>query len=196
MSDTPLFPVTVVGSWPRPPWLIDGLRKRQSGERSIEGVNASADEGVLAAVKYQEDAGVDILSDGEQRRDNFYSFVVEKLEGVNLMTVAQLLNHVKDRARFEETLRALDVPAFAMKSPVATGQVKAKSGLATDELQFLKAHTKRQTKIPLPGPYMLTKSSSFPGLSDSVYPSVEDLGDEVSKILRDRKSTRLNSSHT
>src|SRR5216684_2464288 len=100
------------------------------------------------------------------------------------MTVAQLLNHVKDRARFEETLRALDVPAFAMKSPVATGRVKAKIGLATDELQFLKAHTKHQTKVPLPGPYMLTKSSWFPGLSDKVYPNVEDLGVEVSKLLR------------
>ncbi len=184
MSDTSLFPVTVVGSWPRPPWLIGGLRKRQAGELSFEEFNDSADDAVLAAVKYQEDAGVDILSDGEQRRDNFYSFVVEKLEGVNLMTVAQLLNHVKDRARFEETLRALDVPAFAMKSPVATGRVKAKIGLATDELQFLKAHTKRETKVPLPGPYMLTKSSWFPGLSDKVYPNVEDLGVEVSKLLR------------
>src|SRR5712691_13104312 len=184
MSDTSLFPVTVVGSWPRPPWLIGGLRKRQAGELSFEEFNASADDAVLAAVKYQEDAGVDILSDGEQRRDNFYSFVVEKLEGVNLMTVAQLLSHVKDRARFEETLRALDVPAFAMKSPVATGQIKAKRGLATDELQFLEAHTKRKIKVPLPGPYMLTKSSWFPGLSDKVYPSVEDLGVEVSKLLR------------
>ncbi len=101
------------------------MRKRQAGELSFEEFNASADDAVLAAVKYQEDAGVDILSDGEQRRDNFYSFVVEKLEGVNLMTVAQLLNHVKDRARFEETLRALDVPAFAMKSPVATGTLHA-----------------------------------------------------------------------
>src|SRR5260370_34474198 len=114
MSDTPLFPVTVVGSWPRPPWLIDGLRKRQTGKLSFEEFNASADEAVLAAVKYQEDAGVDILSAGEQRRDNFYSFVVEELEGDNQMTVAQLLNHVNDRASFEETLRALDVPAFGM----------------------------------------------------------------------------------
>jgi len=184
MSDTSLFPVTVVGSWPRPPWLIAFLRKRQAGDLSFEEFNASADDAVLASVKYQEDAGVDIVSDGEQRRDNFYSFVVEKLEGVQLMTVAQLLNHVKDRARFEETLRALDVPAFAMKSPVATGPVRAKSGLAADELQFLKAHTKRETKVPLPGPYMLTKSSWFPGLSDNVYPNVEDLGVEVSKILR------------
>src|SRR6266852_7973696 len=101
----PLFPVTVVGSWPRPPWLIQALRKRQSGESSFEDFNAVADDAVLASVKYQEDAGVDIVSDGEQRRDNFYSFVVEKVSGIRLMKVSELLDYSKDRARFEETLR-------------------------------------------------------------------------------------------
>jgi 5-methyltetrahydropteroyltriglutamate--homocysteine methyltransferase len=184
MDDSSLFPVTVVGSWPRPPWLIQALRKRQAGESTFEEFNAVADEAVLASVKQQEDAGVDIVSDGEQRRDNFYSFVVEKLEGIKLMTVAQLLDFVKDRASFEESLRALDVPAFAMKSPVAIGQVRAREYLALDELKFLKEHTGRKTKIPLPGPYMLTRSSWFPGLSDKAYPEIEDLGREVSGILR------------
>jgi 5-methyltetrahydropteroyltriglutamate--homocysteine methyltransferase len=100
------------------------------------------------------------------------------------MTVAQLLDFVKDRASFEESLRALDVPAFAMKSPVAVGQVHARDSLALDELKFLKEHTDRKTKIPLPGPYMLTRSSWFPGLSDTAYPEIEDLGREVSGILR------------
>jgi 5-methyltetrahydropteroyltriglutamate--homocysteine methyltransferase len=184
MDDSSLFPVTVVGSWPRPPWLIQALRKRQAGESSFEEFNAVADDAVLASVKQQEDAGVDIVSDGEQRRDNFYSFVVEKLDGIKLMTVAQLLDFVKDRARFEESLRALDVPAFAMKSPVAVGQVHARGSLALDELKFLKEHTDRKTKIPLPGPYMLTRSSWFPGLSDKAYPEIEDLGRQVSGILR------------
>jgi 5-methyltetrahydropteroyltriglutamate--homocysteine methyltransferase len=120
MDDSSLFPVTVVGSWPRPPWLIQALRKRQAGESSFQEFNAVADDAVLSSVKQQEDAGVDIVSDGEQRRDNFYSFVVEKLDGIKLMTVAQLLDFVKDRASFEESLRALDVPAFAMKSPVGS----------------------------------------------------------------------------
>jgi 5-methyltetrahydropteroyltriglutamate--homocysteine methyltransferase len=184
MDDSSLFPVTVVGSWPRPPWLIQALRKRQAGESSFEEFNAVADDAVLASVKQQEDAGVDIVSDGEQRRDNFYSFVVEKLDGIKLMTVAQLLDFVKDRASFEESLRALDVPAFAMKSPVAVGQLQARDSLALDELKFLKEHTRRMTKIPLPGPYMLTRSSWFPGLSDKAYPEIEDLGREVSGILR------------
>jgi len=184
MNDSSLFPVTVVGSWPRPPWLIQALRKRQAGESSFEEFNTVADDAVLASVKQQEDAGVDIVSDGEQRRDNFYSFVVEKLDGIKLMTVAQLLDFVKDRASFEESLRALDVPAFAMKSPVAVGQVHARDSLALDELRFLKEHTQRKTKIPLPGPYMLTRSSWFPGLSDKAYPEIEDLGREISGILR------------
>jgi 5-methyltetrahydropteroyltriglutamate--homocysteine methyltransferase len=184
MDDSSLFPVTVVGSWPRPPWLIQALRKRQAGESSFQEFNAVADDAVLSSVKQQEDAGVDIVSDGEQRRDNFYSFVVEKLDGIKLMTVAQLLDFVKDRASFEESLRALDVPAFAMKSPVAIGQVRARDDLALDELKFLKEHTDRKTKIPLPGPYMLTRSSWFPGLSDKAYPEIEDLGREVSGILR------------
>ena len=180
-----LYPVTVVGSWPRPSWLIEALRRREEGQLSFEEFNAVADDAVLAAVKYQEDAGLDIVSDGEQRRDNFYSFVVEKLDGIKLMTVAQLLDHVNDRASFEETLRALDVPAFAMRSPVAIGEVRKKKDLAGDELGFLKAHTDRRIKIPLPGPYMLTRSSWFPGLSDSAYPSIEDLGSVVSTLLRE-----------
>lgn len=183
MDKTPRFPVTVVGSWPRPLALIQALRKRQAGEISFEEFNRVADNAVVSAISHQEEAGVDIVSDGEQRRDNFYSFVVEKLDGIKLMTLAQLLDFMKDRASFEESLRALDVPAFAMKSPVAVDRVTEKESLALDELKFLKEHTKRKTKIPLPGPYMLTRSSWFPGLSDKAYPEIEDLGREISQIL-------------
>jgi len=68
-----LYPVTVVRNWPRPSWLIDALRRREEGRLSFEEFNTVADDPVLAAVKYQEDAGMDIVGDGEQRRDNFYS---------------------------------------------------------------------------------------------------------------------------
>src|SRR5215472_2348885 len=144
-----LFPVTVVGSWPRPASLLQALRKRQSGDLSFEEFNKFADGAVLDAVKLQEDAGVDIITDGEQRRDNFYSFVVEKLEGVKLMTLSQLLDFVKDRASFEETLRALDVPSFAMKSPVAVDKIRPKAKLAVDEVDFLKANTRKKIKVPI-----------------------------------------------
>ena len=185
MADLPLFPVTVVGSWPRPPELIQALRRRQADEISEDEFNVVADQSVLEALKYQEAAGTDIISDGEQRRDNFYSYVVGKIAGMQLMKVSELLDYAKDRARLEEQLRALDVPAFAIKSPIVTDKISAKKGLSLDELAFLKNHTDRAIKIPLPGPYMLTRSSWFEGLSDKIYPSPEDLARDVVTILRE-----------
>ena len=185
MAQTKLFPVTTVGSWTRPEWLIHALRRRQAEEITADEFNRIADDAVLAAIKYQEDAGVDIVSDGETRRDNFYSFVVEKLGGMKLMKLSQLLDYIKDRAGFEEILRGLDVPAFAIKSPIAIDRVREREeGIAQDEAQFLLAHTDRQTKMPIPGPYLLTRSSWFEGLSDQTYPSREDLAKDVVRILR------------
>src|SRR3984885_10255783 len=185
MAQTKLFPVTTVGSWTRPEWLIHALRRRQNDEITADEFNRIADDAVLAAIKYQEDAGVDIGSDGETRRDNFYSFVVEKLSGMRLMKLSQLLDYIKDRAGFEEILRGLDVPAFAIKSPIAIDRVREREeGIAQDEAQFLLAHTTRQTKMPIPGPYLLTRSSWFEGLSDKTYPSREDLAKDVVRILR------------
>ncbi len=164
MANEKLFPVTVVGSWTRPEWLVHALRRRQAGEISAEEFNRIADDAVLAAIKYQEDAGVDIVADGEMRRDNFYSFVVEKLSGMRLMKLSELLDYMKDRAGFEEILRGLDVPAFAIKSPIAVEKVRGnEDGISLDEARFLKAHTHRQTKVPIPGPYLLTRSSLVRG---------------------------------
>ena len=82
----PKFPVSVVGSWPRPRWLLEATRKRSPD------LDARRDEATLLAIAQQQDAGVDLVTDGEQRRDNFYSFVTEKLDGVRLMTMADLLD--------------------------------------------------------------------------------------------------------
>ncbi len=192
MSEKLLFPVTTVGSWSRQEWLVRALRSRQSGEMTGEDFNRIADDAVLAAIKYQEDAGVDIVSDGEMRRDNFYSFVVDKLNGMRLMKLSELLDFVKDRAGFEEILRGLDVPAFAIKSPIAIGKVSEHEheGLATDEARFLKEHTTRKTKVPIPGPYLLTRSSWFEGLSEKAYPTREALAADIVQILR-REIQRL-----
>jgi len=185
MPQHKLFPVTVVGSWTRPEWLVHALRRRQAGEISAEEFNRIADDAVLTAIKYQEDAGVDIVSDGEMRRDNFYSFVVDKLSGMRLMKLSEMLDYMKDRAGFEEILRALDVPAFAIKSPIAVGKVREnEAGIAVEEAKFLKAHTTHQTKVPIPGPYLLTRSSWFEGLSDQAYPTREALARDIVRILR------------
>ena len=185
MPDTPLFPVTVVGSWPRSTDLIRALRSKEAGEITLGEFNQVADGEVLSCIRAQEEAGVDIISDGEQRRDNFYSFAVDKLTGMQLMKVSELLDYSTDRARMEEVLRALDVPSFAIKSPIVIDRIGKRNGLALDELAFMREHTDRQIKVPLPGPYMLTRSSWFEGLSDKAYPSPDDLARDVVEILRE-----------
>ena len=180
-----LFPVTTVGSWARPPDLLRALRGRQAGAISEADFAAVADQAVLEALRYQEDAGVDIITDGEQRRDNFYSFVVDKIQGMRLMAVSELLDYVPDRARFEETLRALDVPSFAIKSPVAVEKLRVRDGLARDEVAFLQRHTQKPIKVPLPGPYLLSRAAWFEQLSRDAYPTQEDLAADVVQILRD-----------
>lgn len=185
MASQKLFPVTGVGSWSRPPWLVQALRRWQDGEMTKDEFDGIADEAVLLCIKYQEDAGVDIVTDGEQRRDNFYSFVVSKVSGMKLMPVSELMDYMTDRARFEEVLRALDVPAFAIKSPIVVDKIKSRNGLTMDEVDFLMAHTDRQVKMPLPGPYLLLKSSYFKGLSDKAYASEDELAEDIVKLLRD-----------
>ncbi len=185
MADIPLFPVTVVGSWPRSTELVRALRKKQDGEITADEFNRLADTEVLEALKLQEKAGVDIISDGEQRRDNFYSFAVDKLSGMQLMSVSKLLDYAKDRARLEEVLRALDVPAFAIRSPIVVGKLGKKAGLAVDEVEFVQKHTNLPVKVPIPGPYMLTRSAWFEGLSDAYYSTPEELASDVVAILRE-----------
>lgn len=186
MKTLGLFPVTVVGSWPRPTWLLKALRRKREGSISQEEFDAVADEAVLLAVKYQEDAGVDILSDGEQRRDNFYSFVADKIYGIELKTVAEIVDLVPDKSRFEFLLRSLDVPAYSIRSPVVTSKLRVgPRGIARDEASFLREHTSRLVKVPLPGPYLLTRSSWVPGVSDKYYQSREELGFEYARLLRE-----------
>ena len=181
----PLYPVTVVGSWPRPAYLLDALHKRQAGRMSFDEFNTVADRAVLEALRYQEDAGVDIVSDGEQRRDNFYSFVVEKLEGVKLMSLADIMDVVEDKASFEAILKQADAPAFAIHNPTVVGKLSLKMPLALDEYKFLRAHTKKAIKIPLPGPYLLARSMWVKGITDKVYPTQESLAVDLVEILRE-----------
>ena len=185
MADAPLFPVTVVGSWPRSTELIRALRRKEAGEITYDEFSALADDEVLACIRAQEEAGVDIISDGEQRRDNFYSFAVDKLTGMQLMKVSELLDYSSDRARMEEVLRALDVPSFAIKSPIVIDKIGKRTGLALDELAYMREHTDRQIMVPIPGPYMLTRSGWFEGLSDKAYPTPDDLARDVVEILRE-----------
>jgi 5-methyltetrahydropteroyltriglutamate--homocysteine methyltransferase len=181
------YPVTVVGSWPRPPWLLEAMKRRSPSLPDIQ------DQATLLAIKYQEDAGVDIISDGEQRRDNFYSFISDRIEGIRLMTLAELLDYVEDKAAFENLLTALDVPAFAIKNPVVIGKIGRRKPLVLDDYKFLRQHTRKRIKITLPGPYLLSRSTWVKGLSDSTYPDGDTLGDDIVSVLREELQELTNA---
>lgn len=184
MQTWPLFPVTVVGSLPRPPQLLDALRRRQAKRIRPATFDKILAQAIQEAVALQEQAGVDIISDGEQQRDNFYSFIAACVDGVRLMSLAELLDYVENKAAFERLLQALDVPAFAIKNPVVVGPLRRRQPLALAEYQSVRAYTALPVKVALPGPYLLTRSMWVKRLSADVYPTKEALGNDVVTLLR------------
>jgi len=143
-----------------------------------------ADLAVVDLLRLQHDIGCDIVTDGELRRDNFYSFVADKVEGIRLMTLAEMLDVVEDKAGFERLLQTLDVPAYSISSPICVGRIARREPLALDDLRFVKRYTDRPIKITLPGPYLLTRAMYVPELTASWYPSKEDLAEDVVALLR------------
>jgi 5-methyltetrahydropteroyltriglutamate--homocysteine methyltransferase len=180
----PLLPVTTVGSWPRPPEVLRAQRRKRRGELDEAGFAAVADRAVIDLLRHQEDVGLDLVTDGEQRRDNFFSFVAEKLAGVRLMTLAEMLDVVEDKQGFERILRTLDVPSYAISNAVCVDKVERRRPLALDELLFAEQHTKKPIKVALPGPYLLTRAMYVPSVSSAAYPTKEDLADDVVRVLR------------
>ena len=185
MTSLPIFSVTRVGSWPRPAWLLQAQRRKRRGELGAESFAHLADRAVLDVLRLQELAGADLVTDGEQRRDNFYSFVAERLEGVRLMTLAEMLDVVEDRQGFERILQTLDVPSFAISNATCVGRVSRRASLVLDDLRVLRRHTQRPIKVTLPGPYLLTRSMFVPAASAAAYATKEELSQDVVGVLRD-----------
>jgi 5-methyltetrahydropteroyltriglutamate--homocysteine methyltransferase len=179
-----MFTVTQVGSWPRSRSLLRALRDKQNGRMTQAEFDRVADGEVRRCVEHQVAAGVDVVVDGEQRRDNFYSFVTDKLNGTKLMSLAEMLDTVEDKSGFEEMLDTLDVPASAIKNPTCVGRIKRREPLAVNELRFVREITDTPVKITLPGPYLLTRAMWVGAFSGKGYGDKMELGDDVVKILR------------
>lgn len=179
-----MFTVTQVGSWPRSKDLLRALRDRQKGRMSRDDFEKVADDHVRECVSRQVEAGVDVIVDGELRRDNFYSFITEKVEGTKLMSLAEMLDSVEDKSGFDEMLATLDVPASAIKNPTCIGKLKRREPLAVEELRFVKQLTDKPVKVTLPGPYLLTRAMWVGAFTSGVYSCKTEMGDEVVSLLR------------
>ena len=185
MNNLPPFAVTQVGSWPRSEKILSALRERRLGRMDEATFQAIADDEVRRCVAYQEDAGVDMVVDGEIRRDSFYSFITDKVEGTQLMSLAEMLDTVEDKQAFEEMLTTLDAPAFAIRNPTCTGRLRRRDPLALDEVKFLRTITDKPIKVPLPGPYLLTRAMWVTAHTRQAYGDKPVMANDIVNILRE-----------
>ncbi len=183
----PIPPLSVmgVGSWPRPRWLLEALHLHLEGRMDGEAFDETADDAVRLALQGQLDGGADVVSDGEQRRDNYASFVGARLDNCQLVPITDLMAYVTDPAEFERELRALDVPAGRVRHPAVFGPLSRRRPLAVHELSYLRTLTDRPVKVALPGPYLLTRTMWMECLSDRAYADRAALARDVARVLRE-----------
>ncbi len=180
-----MFTTTQVGSWPRSNTLLKALRDRRKGLMDQAQFDRIADEEVRRTVQIQLDAGLDVLVDGEHRRDNFYSFVTEKLDGTRLLSLAEMLDDVEDKSGFEEMLHTLDVPASSIRNPTCVGRLSRREPLAVNDFLFVKSMTDQPVKITLPGPYLLSRSMFVTNYTRKAYADHQTMAKAVVAILRE-----------
>jgi 5-methyltetrahydropteroyltriglutamate--homocysteine methyltransferase len=181
----PALAVMGVGSWPRPSWLLRSLHERLEGRLSDEEFDAAAMDAVRLAVQSQERAGVDVVTDGEQRRDNYASFVGGLLDNCQLIPLTDLLPYVDHPEEFERELDSLDVPASEVRHPAVFGPLGRSRPLAVHEVEFARTLTERPIKVALPGPYLLTRTMWMECISDRAYADREALAEDVVRVLRE-----------
>lgn len=182
----PIRPLSVMGlgSWPRPRWTLQAIHERMAGRMSEEEFQATADDAVRLAVEAQLRAGVDVVTDGEQRRDSYASFVGGILDNCQLIPLTDLLPYVSDPVKFEKEMRALDIPAHEVRHPAVFGRIGRSRPLTLNELDFARTLTDKPVKIALPGPYLLTRTMWMECLSDRAYGSREELAEDIVAVLR------------
>ena len=132
-----LFPTTVAGSLPKPSWLAEPNKLWPAWKLSGDELAAAKLDATLLAVKEQEDAGIDIVSDGEQARQHFVHGFLEFVDGIDF------------NRKVEMGIRADRYKAMV---PTVTGALKLRGRVHAAEARHARAHTSRKLKITMPGP--------------------------------------------
>ena len=158
-----LFPTTLVGSYPQPDWLID--RKKLAGRFPpriraselwripAEYLEEAQNDATVTAIRAQEDAGLDIITDGEIRRESYSNRFATALSGIDI----------------DNPGTALDRSGHPNPVPRVVGPIKRLRPVEVYDLKFLKAHTSRKVKITVPGPFTMSEQAQ-----NDYYPSNED----------------------
>ena len=132
-----LFPTTVAGSLPKPSWLAEPNKLWAPWKPSGDELAAAKLDATLLAVKEQEDAGIDIVSDGEQARQHFVHGFLEFVDGIDFAKKVEM---------------GIRNDRYKAMVPTVTGALKLKGRVHAAEARHARAHTTRKLKITMPGP--------------------------------------------
>jgi 5-methyltetrahydropteroyltriglutamate--homocysteine methyltransferase len=148
-----LFPTTIVGSFPQPDWLIDReklagrfpprVRARELWRIPPQYLEQAQEDATLIAIRAQEEAGLDIVSDGEIRRESYSNRFATALDGVDL----------------DNPGTAMDRSGHPNPVPRIVGPIRRRHAVEVEDLKFLRAHTDRQVKITVPGPFTMLQQA-------------------------------------
>jgi 5-methyltetrahydropteroyltriglutamate--homocysteine methyltransferase len=143
----------LVGSYAQPEWLIDRkklagrfpprVRARELWRIAPEYLAEAQDDATLLAIRAQEDAGLDIVTDGEIRRESYSNRFATALEGVDI----------------DNPGTALDRSGHPNPVPRIVGKIRRKHAVAVQDLEFLKRHTQRKVKMTVPGPFTMAQQA-------------------------------------
>ena len=178
------FSTSLIGSMPRSKKIMALNRRLKMDldyEKEYEDLIKTETENL---VKLQEKYSIDLITNGELARDNYVSFVADRIDGVVMMNMGDMLEYIEDKQAFEQILETLDVPSVSIKNAICNGVLKYNKSLVSDEIKFLKKITNSPVKATLPGPYLMTRSMWLPSLSKKFYNNKEELGEDVIKILK------------
>jgi 5-methyltetrahydropteroyltriglutamate--homocysteine methyltransferase len=174
-----LLPSTVVGSYPQPRWLIDRAKLGGKVPRVREPdlwripepyLEEAQDDATLLAIRDMERAGIDIITDGEMRRESYSNRFATALEGIDIERPGSTINR----------------SGLAIPVPRVAGPIRRRAAVEVRDVEFLRRHTDRKIKITLPGPFTMAQQAQ-----DDYYKDEEALAlafaAAVNEELRDLK---------
>jgi 5-methyltetrahydropteroyltriglutamate--homocysteine methyltransferase len=148
-----MFPTTVAGSLPKPAWLAEPNKLWPEWRSKGEELKAAKADATLIAIKLQEDAGIDVVTDGEQSRQHFVHGFLENIEGIDF------------KQRVEMGIRNNRYKAMC---PTVTGPLRLKGRVHADEARLARAHTKHKLRFTLPGPMTIVDTIADAHYGDRV----------------------------
>jgi len=175
-----LFPTSLVGSYPQPDWLID--REKLAGRfpprvRALElwrvdpaYLEEAQQDATLLAIRAQEDAGLDVITDGEIRRESYSNRFATALDGVDI----------------DNPGTALDRSGHPNPVPRIVGPIRRRHPVQVDDLKFLRAHTDRTVKVTVPGPFTMSQQAQndyYPSREEAAFGYAEAVNEEVKDLF-------------